>query len=193
MVVIDLLSESLVSLHDAARLLPAARGGRRCHLSTLLRWVADGAPGPDGKPVCLEAVRLGGRWLTSREALQRFAVRLIPSPTPDPVSDITMSPTPAGPRTPGQRRRASEAAGEQLDQVGICQGWSDHERRRTIPHPQWVHPPELSGVPPRCRPGLPGLRRTAHPGPPAWEKPCRRRLAAPAPHPRRPAAPVPRR
>jgi hypothetical protein len=58
----------------------------------------------------LEAVRLGGRWVTSREALQRFAERLTP--------DLGNRPAPA-PRTPTARRRAAEQAAKQLEALGI--------------------------------------------------------------------------
>jgi hypothetical protein len=68
---IDLLRENSISLTEAAGLVPPGRRGRPTHLSTLLRWIKPGVRG-----VRLEAVRLGGRWVTSREALQRFADRL---------------------------------------------------------------------------------------------------------------------
>jgi hypothetical protein len=37
--------------------------------STTFRWVTNGAKGPGGRVVKLEAVRVGGRWITSRAAL----------------------------------------------------------------------------------------------------------------------------
>ena len=75
---INLATETLVALAEGTRLIPPARNGRRCHLSTLLRWIQKGARAPDGTLVRLEAIRLGGRWMTTREALQRFAERLTP-------------------------------------------------------------------------------------------------------------------
>jgi hypothetical protein len=68
---IDLRTETLISLAQAARLLPPGRNGKTTHISTLMRWINPGVRG-----VRLEAVRLGGRWLTSAAALQRFADRL---------------------------------------------------------------------------------------------------------------------
>ena len=68
--------ESLISLSEALDLLPPARRNKRPHLSRLLRWILDGVNG-----VRLEAIRLGGRWVTSREALQRFCERLTPNLT----------------------------------------------------------------------------------------------------------------
>src|SRR5436309_12638234 len=108
---IDFQSETPLSLAEAKKLVPPSRGGKTTHLSTLLRWILTGSRGPAGEVVRLEAVRLGGRWMTSREALQRFAERLTPrQDAPE---------TQAAPRTPGQLRRAAERAGAQLDRVGF--------------------------------------------------------------------------
>ncbi len=108
---LDLTAEQPISLEAAARLVPPARGGKRCHISTLLRWIVDGSRAPDGSRVRLEAVRLGGKWVTSAAALQRFAERLTPRPADGPA--------PPPPRTPGQRRRAAERAGAELQKLGI--------------------------------------------------------------------------
>jgi hypothetical protein len=107
--VIDLTHEQPLPLSEAARRLPPYRG-KATHLSTVLRWVLTGARGPAGEKIRLEAIRLGGRWLTSAEALQRFAERLTPNLHP--------APTPA-PRTPTARRRASEQAAKKLEALGI--------------------------------------------------------------------------
>jgi hypothetical protein len=90
--------------------LPPGRRGRPVSLSCILRWVHTGVPGPSGERVRLEALRVGGRWTTSREALQRFAERLTPH-----LAD-EMQPAPRG---PAKRRRASERAAAQLDQLGV--------------------------------------------------------------------------
>jgi hypothetical protein len=108
--VIDLTLETTISLAAAGRLVPPARRGRRTHLSTLLRWVSRGTRAPSGQRVRLEAVRLGNRWVTSREALQRFAAALTPQFADTPPTD---------PRTPGQRRRASERVAARLEAAGI--------------------------------------------------------------------------
>ena len=107
---LDLTVESPIPLADAAKIVTPARSGKRTHLSTLLRWILVGAKAPDGTLVRLEAVRLGGRWVTSAQALQRFAERLTPR------ADIT--PRPAL-RTESRRRRASERAGADLERLGI--------------------------------------------------------------------------
>jgi hypothetical protein len=108
---IDLTTEQPLTLAEACRLVPPGRGGRRTHLSTLLRWITSGVRTAGGSVVRLEALRLGGKWVTSREALQRFAERLTPS-LEDPAD------TPA-PRTPTARRRAAERAGAELERRGI--------------------------------------------------------------------------
>lgn len=69
---IDISTESLLSLADAARALPG-----RPHASTLWRWRTRGVAGRK-----LETVSLGGRVYTSREALQRFASHSGDSPAP---------------------------------------------------------------------------------------------------------------
>ena len=108
---LDLTTEALLPLAAAAALVPPARRGKRTHLSTLLRWVVRGARSPTGEVVRLEAVRVGHRWMTSREALQRFAHRLTPQ--------LEGSGGRQAPRTSGQHRRASEHAARELDRIGI--------------------------------------------------------------------------
>ena len=85
-VMIDLQKEKAISLRDAARLLPPARQNKGVHSSTLTRWISRGLRG-----VHLEAHRIGGRWVTSREALERFSQALTtqhrrPSPRPSSPS-----------------------------------------------------------------------------------------------------------
>jgi hypothetical protein len=61
---IDIGSETLISLKDAAARIPSSRAGRPTHPATILRLIQERK---------LEGIRLGGRWLTSIEALQRYA------------------------------------------------------------------------------------------------------------------------
>ena len=68
---IDPNSESLISLGEAARLLPARRGGKKPHISCLYRWTTTGCKG-----VVLESLQVGGTRCTSKEALSRFFQRL---------------------------------------------------------------------------------------------------------------------
>jgi hypothetical protein len=108
--VIDLAIELPLSLADAAKLIPPGRSGKRCHLSTPLRWILKGAKALDGTVVKLEAIRLGGRWITSREALQRFAERLTPR--------LDTQPAPTA-RANSRRRRACERAAAELERRGV--------------------------------------------------------------------------
>jgi hypothetical protein len=107
---IDFSTEQTVSLAQAARLLPPSRRGRPVTLSCVLRWVLSGVKNPAGELVRLEALRIGGRWLTSREALQRFAERLTPR--------VEGEARPM-PRSPSARERASRRAARQLERLGI--------------------------------------------------------------------------
>jgi len=61
--VIDIVSETLISLPEAARFLPSPP-----HPSTVFRWATRGVRG-----VQLETCLVGGRRFTSRRALQAFA------------------------------------------------------------------------------------------------------------------------
>jgi hypothetical protein len=99
-----------LSLAQAARRLPSARQGRPVSPSCLWRWIARGIILPDGRCVRLEAARLADRWLTSEPAIERFVARQTPQTDTEPMS---------APRAPTQRRRASEQAARQLDEIGI--------------------------------------------------------------------------
>jgi hypothetical protein len=81
-----LLSETVLNLSAAARSLPG-RDGKKVHAATLTRWALAGVVGASGERVRLEAVRIGGRWITSREALERFAERLTALPADGPNPD----------------------------------------------------------------------------------------------------------
>lgn len=63
---IELATETVVSLTQATNHLPRRRGGKKPHASTLYRWAKNG----------LETIRVGGTLCTSVEALQRFCERL---------------------------------------------------------------------------------------------------------------------
>jgi hypothetical protein len=107
---LDLTTETPIPLAAACCLVPPGRNGRRTHLSTILRWILRGAKSPSGEIVRLEGLRLGSRWVTSKEALQRFAERLTPPPNDDGLPSS---------RTPAQRQSASERADEALRKRGI--------------------------------------------------------------------------
>lgn len=108
---IDIKSETLLTLSQAARILPSSRLGRPVTLSCVLRWVLRGLKVPGGNVVRLEAIRLGGKWITSQEALQRFADRQ--TPCLDAAGEVSQV------RSAGQRSRANARAAAELAKIGI--------------------------------------------------------------------------
>lgn len=93
---IDVRSEQTFPVSQTAAHVPVHRA-RRFHHSTAYRWAKHGVRG-----VRLEAIRVGGTFCTSAEALQRFYERLT---DPQVGTDL---PGPA--YTPRSRRAAQEAA-----------------------------------------------------------------------------------
>ncbi|REK12638.1 MAG: DUF1580 domain-containing protein [Planctomycetota bacterium] len=93
---IDLTNEHLLTLAEAASLLPD-----RPSIATLWRWRTRGAHGRR-----LESIVLGGKVYTSREAIQRFARQS----GGDDTSTI---------RTPAARQQAIARAAKALDEAGI--------------------------------------------------------------------------
>lgn len=97
-----------LSLAEAGRSFPPHRGGgESTRPETVHRWITDGVRAADGSRVRLEAVRIGGRWVTSEPAVDRFIRRL--SAVPD------LAP---GPRSPAERNRAADAADKELAAMG---------------------------------------------------------------------------
>jgi hypothetical protein len=105
-----ILRERTLRLREVGDYLPTGRRGKRLSLSAALRWVLNGVILSDGRRVRLEAVRCGGKWITSLEALERLAAAQTPRLDGDPVPP---------PRNPAARRRASERAAKELEQAGI--------------------------------------------------------------------------
>jgi hypothetical protein len=68
---LDIQSEEIISLQEAAGRLPRRRGGKRPHVATVYRWTSQGCRG-----IRLEVCQIGGTRCTSLEALQRFVDRL---------------------------------------------------------------------------------------------------------------------
>jgi hypothetical protein len=82
---IDLLTETILPFGAVPPRFPflgrpgeAGKGRRFVHFSTVFRWWSKGIIGPGGKPVRLEGMKLGGKLVTSLEALQRFSEALTP-------------------------------------------------------------------------------------------------------------------
>ena len=102
---IDFANEQVVSLNEAARMLPRRREGKKPHVSTLYRWTIRGVRG-----VILETIQVGGTRCTSVEALHRFFERLSIDDHGDP---------PAVPQMTDSQRRELDRVNRELDRLGL--------------------------------------------------------------------------
>ena len=91
--------------------IPGHRGGTRLNGATVWRFIHKGKI-VNGELIRLEAVRVGDRWLTSVEALNRFFTKLTAATLP--ASGTGRTPTAP---TPKQRQRASDRASRQADML----------------------------------------------------------------------------
>lgn len=64
----------------AARFFPPIRQGKPCHPATVTRRIIQGQVTTDGRIVRLEAIRVGGQWVTSAAAVRRFLHALVVMP-----------------------------------------------------------------------------------------------------------------
>jgi hypothetical protein len=71
----NLLAEELLTLPEAAKLLPPLRLGRPVTGSALWRWAVRGVRLSSGSRLKLEIIAIGSRVFTSREALERLCER----------------------------------------------------------------------------------------------------------------------
>jgi hypothetical protein len=106
---IDLKTETPLSLAQAAKLIPPTRQDKPVHVSTLVRWILHGVRG-----VQLEAVRVGGRWITSREALERFSAALTAKHISPPNRTTTTSR-----QDSARHQRQQERVEQQLAALGV--------------------------------------------------------------------------
>lgn len=107
------LPTNLISLAQAARLLPASADGRRISPSTLFRWITRGTRG-----VRLRAWRLGRRLYTTDTALNEFAATL--SALPPARRNIPARSRPQTQRRGELQRQADLArAAAVLDAAGV--------------------------------------------------------------------------
>lgn len=104
----DETTPELVGLTEAARIVNRAHPP---HPATLTRWIKKGIQNPDGTRTHLMAVRRGGSWATTPDALHDFLLALTRAHL---AGDGASSPTPAL-QAPN---RAHEAAERELDQMG---------------------------------------------------------------------------
>lgn len=98
---IDVFSETPITLDQAAKLVPGRGRAGRLHVSTLHRWAGRGCNG-----IRLETVKIGDVRHTTREAIQRFIARC----TGD---------APSAPSVSARRKREIEAAERELDTAGV--------------------------------------------------------------------------
>jgi len=94
-------SEDVIPLSHVHKHLPPAMP--RPHVSTLVRWSIRGVGTP---PIKLETLKIGGRRLTSVEAIGRFIAALSVREGPAPV-------------TVSARKVAIQAAEAELDAEGV--------------------------------------------------------------------------
>jgi hypothetical protein len=111
---LDVFAEQAISLAEVAKVCGRGRKGKPCHFSTVLRWILGGVRGPAGDLVKLEAIRLGGRWVTTQGAFQRFVAKLTPN-----SNNGGEAPEPVPVRSPAARQRSSERAAKKLEAGGI--------------------------------------------------------------------------
>ncbi|WP_404309460.1 DUF1580 domain-containing protein [Neorhodopirellula lusitana] len=67
----DILTEDLVTLPQAAKGIPCPAGSRPPHYTTVYRWTKTGIGGER-----LESIRVGSQLLTSTQAMSRFLERI---------------------------------------------------------------------------------------------------------------------
>lgn len=98
-----LLDEGLITLAQAAKLLPRRRQGKRVHATSLWRWCRHGIS-KGGEKIFLEAVVTPSGISTSAEAVSRFLVQL---------TELSLAKKcPAAPKSPA-------AVNSQLDRLGL--------------------------------------------------------------------------
>ena len=101
-----LLDEELMSITAATKLLPGRNG--RIASVTVYRWIREGV---DGRR--LEAVKVGGHYFTSKQAIDRFV-----SASTETIAPKVRGHRP-GDRTEAQRNRDSAKATEALRLMGV--------------------------------------------------------------------------
>jgi hypothetical protein len=101
--------EPSFSLPKAANYHLFRVNGRGPNASTVWRWHKTGARSASGGNVVLETARVGGTIVTTPSAISRFLHRCS-----DPAATAGMADV-----TPGQSKREHQAAGKQLDAIGL--------------------------------------------------------------------------
>jgi Protein of unknown function (DUF1580) len=99
---IDMQTEELLTLSEAAKRVPARSSGKQPDRSTVYRWAKHGLRG-----VRLESIRCGGTLCTSAQAIQRFCEALT-----EPVKPIAVT-------TPAKPSKAALLADARLAEMGM--------------------------------------------------------------------------
>ena len=107
-----ILEETVLTMSEAARQLPRL-GGKQPHPNTIWRWCRKGLRG-----VTLQYAKIGGRMVTSREALVRFSEALAAVDHEEDPRTVYM-PRVRRPRLPKYRQREIERAEKYLREQGI--------------------------------------------------------------------------
>ncbi len=108
---IDATQEELLSLAQAAKVMPPVNG-KRPAVSTLWRWCRKGLGG-----VRLDYVRVGRNIATSREAMSRFFNAL--AAKDEPITDPPRTERPLVRTTSGSRQMAIESADRFCQEAGL--------------------------------------------------------------------------
>jgi hypothetical protein len=95
---IDLATEAVRALAEAAGRLPPVRASRPVSPSTVWRWATRGVRSRNGVVVRLETIKIGGTCCTSDQALVRFFLALTEGAT-QPAGPVRSQPAPR--TTPG--------------------------------------------------------------------------------------------
>ena len=103
---IDIQTERLIPLAEAAAQIPGRRPGKPVGVATIYRWVDIGVRG-----IRLESISAGGTLCTTSEAVRRFFERVTEARQAGRSAGTGETPE----RTAGERQRASEAAAKRLD------------------------------------------------------------------------------
>ncbi len=106
---IDCVSDKLITLAEAAEMIPGRKPGKHASIPTLYRMASAGVRG-----VVLETVVAGGTICTTRQSVANFIERVTAarrSGRPDPTGNDPAE------RTGAQRQRDSEAAARKFDRM----------------------------------------------------------------------------
>ena len=117
----DLLSETVIDLADVPSVLPS-RNGKRLHISCIHRWRHPGIKARSGERIQLECRRIGGRIITSKEAIARFCAALEAADLAHRQAKAVVAPTiqaPPAPRQPKARASAIARAESRLAEAGV--------------------------------------------------------------------------